>query len=324
MEKLRHILVVIDPTATHHPALMRARHLALAFGARVELFVCHVPHPASELRVDAMQLETFANSLSEPGIETSTEVASDASIHTGILRKVLKSQPSLVVKDTHPHSLLRRSVLANTDWQLIRLCPAPLLFVRPGDWHQRPRIAAAVDIALPGEKPATLDQFLLSAAESLTLATHGLLHAAHAYLPVSGIAATATALAVPMAAGVDLARINADAEELAREQLDELLSTHDVARNRRHLLAGRPSEALVKFVRRSAIDLLVMGAYARGWMYNVLVGSTTERILDLLPCDVLVMKPASFECPLSWPGKDQTHVASRAPTSREQALSRPS
>jgi nucleotide-binding universal stress UspA family protein len=34
-------------------------------------------------------------------------------------------------------------------------------------------------------------------------------------------------------------------------------------------------------------------------MYNVFVGSTTERILDLLPCDVLVMKPASFECPLS-------------------------
>jgi hypothetical protein len=31
----------------------------------------------------------------------------------------------------------------------------------------------------------------------------------------------------------------------------------------------------------------------------VLVGSTTERILDLLPCDVLVLKPASFEYPLN-------------------------
>ena len=41
-----------------------------------------------------------------------------------------------------------------------------------------------------------------------------------------------------------------------------------------------------------------MGAYSRGWVYNVMVGSTTERILDLLPCDVLVMKPANFECPL--------------------------
>jgi universal stress protein E len=55
---------------------------------------------------------------------------------------------------------------------------------------------------------------------------------------------------------------------------------------------------LIGFVLRHGIDLLVMGAYARGWVYNVMVGSTTERILDLLPCDVLVVKPASFECPL--------------------------
>jgi hypothetical protein len=29
-----------------------------------------------------------------------------------------------------------------------------------------------------------------------------------------------------------------------------------------------------------------------------MVGSTSVRIVDLLPCDVLVIKPASFECPL--------------------------
>jgi len=317
MERPRHILVVIDSTATQHPALMRARMLALAFGARVELFVCYVTHAAAELRIDERGLEKLANGLREQGIETTTDEASDATLHTGILRKVLKSRPSLVVKDTHPHSLLRRSFLANTDWQLIRLCPAPLLFVRPGEWRRPPRIAAAVDIALPGEKPAALDHFLLSAAESFALATHGLSYAVHVYLPVSGLTATATALAVPMATGVDPARITADGERLAREQFEELLSTHDVPCAQRHLRAGRPSEALVEFVRHSAIDLLVMGAFARGWMYNVLVGSTTERILDLLPCDVLVMKPASFECPLSSEANYQTHVASNAPAARE-------
>jgi universal stress protein E len=272
-----------------------------------------VTHAAVELRVDEVGLEKLANGLREQGIETTIDQASDATLHTGILRKVLKSRPSLVVKDTHPHSLLRRSFLANTDWELIRLCPTPLLFVRPGEWGRPPRIAAAVDIALPGEKPAVLDHLLLSAAESFALAADGLSYAAHVYLPVSGLTATATALAVPMAAGVDPARITADGELLAREQFEELLSTHDVPRERRSLLAGRPADALVEFARHSAIDLLVMGAFARGWMYNVLVGSTTERILDLLPCDVLVMKPASFECPLRGAVNDQTGVASRAP-----------
>ncbi len=317
MDKPRHILVVIDPTASEHPALERARVLALAFHARVELFVCHLTHAAAELHVDEFMLEKLANGLREQGIETTTDEASDVTLYAGILSKVLRSRPSLVVKDTHPHSLLRRSVLANTDWQLIRLCPAPLLFVHRGEWGHPPRIVAAVDVALPGEKPAVLDHLLLSVAETFALATDGLTYAAHVYLPVSSLKATATALAVPMAAGVDPARITMDGEQLARDQFDDLLSTHPVPSERRRLLAGRSADALVEFVRRSQIDLLVMGAFARGWMYNVLVGSTTERVLDLLPCDVLVMKPASFECPLRSEANYQPLVATRTASVRE-------
>jgi universal stress protein E len=299
MDKPRHILAVVDPTATQQPALIRAQKLALALGARLELFACYVTSLPDETRVDEHRLEELARAARELGIETGTDATCDPVLHTGILRKVLQSRPSLVVKDTHPHSLLRRSVLANTDWQLIRLCPKPTLFVRPGEWRHPPRIAAAVDIALPGEKPAALDHQLLAAAETFSLATHGELHAAHAHLPISSLAASATSVGVPLAAGIDPAQIIVDGETLARERFDQLLATHRVPHDHRHLLLGRPAEELVEFVRRCAIDLLVMGAFARGWMYNVLVGSTTERILDLLPCDVLVMKPASFECSLN-------------------------
>ena len=291
MERPRQILVVIDPTATRHPALTRAKMLAHAFRARVELFVCHVPRAASATRVDELRLEALANGLREQGIETATDESSDNSFHAGILRKVLDARPSLVVKDTHPHSLLRRSVLANTDWQLIRLCPVPLLFVKAGDWGWPPHIAAAVDVSLPGEKPAALDHLLLSAAESFALATRGHLHAVHAYLPTA---------ALPMATLVSPLDLGGTGEVLERGQFDELLATHAVPPGHRHLIARRTSEALVDCVREWGIDLLVMGAIARGWMYNAVVGSTTERVLDLLPCDVLVLKPASFECPLNW------------------------
>ena len=297
MERPQHILVVIDPTATDHPALTRARDLALEFGSRVELFICYTPRDGEE-RADEMELERLANSLRELRIETETDEASDANLHAGIVRKVLRSQPSLVVKETHPHTLLRRSVLANTDWQLIRMCPAPLLLVRPGHWNKPPRIAAAVDVARPGEKPAALDNALLAAAEAFSLATGGELHAVHAYTPVTELAARATVQAVSMASGIDPAQVIADSEKATRVEFDELLASHPIPKSHRHLVQGAPSDALVGFVRRNHIDLLVMGAYARGWMYNVLVGSTTERVLDLLPCDVLVMKPANFECPL--------------------------
>ena len=51
---------------------------------------------------------------------------------------------------------------------------------------------------------------------------------------------------------------------------------------------ARHPNALLRFVRQKGIDLLVMGVYTRGSMYNVAVGSTTEKILDVMPCDVLV------------------------------------
>src|SRR5512145_1777396 len=73
LERPRHILVVIDPTATQQPALERARILALAFDARLELFVCHVAGAAGEVRIDELRLEELANGLREQGIETSTE-----------------------------------------------------------------------------------------------------------------------------------------------------------------------------------------------------------------------------------------------------------
>lgn len=304
METPRNILVIIDPTSIQQPALARARQLAHFFGAKLDLFVCNTD-PKAQPQVDRRVIEHKLEALREAGIECTAELVHEKALHTGIVRKVLRSEPSLVIKDTHPHTLLRRSWLANTDWQLIRLCPAPLLFVRPSPWNWPPRIAAAVDVAQPGEKPAQLDHSLLAAAETFALTMGGDLHAVHAYQPVSTFAANATVQSVSLAGGVSPAQVIADQEALIREDFSELLATHCVSREARHLIPGSPSDALLTFVRQYNIDLLVMGAYARGWVYNVAVGSTTERLLDFLPCDVLVMKPASFECPLRQP-QEQT------------------
>lgn len=290
MDKPRSLLVAVDPTATRHPAVERARQLALAFDARVELFVCYQPQLRPDLRVDERVLERIANGLREQGIETTTSESCSPAIHLGIVEKVAQSQPSLVIKDAHPHSLLRRTVLANTDWQLVRTCPAPLLFVRDSASGKTGRIAAAVDVALPGEKPAQLDHLLLSLAEMFAVALKSELHAVHAWQPMMepvlrDVSNAAHAL-LPRGPGA-----GQEAEQVHR-RLDELYTGHPVSPERRHLLRGAPEEALVKFVREHQIDLLVMGTYSRGWMYNVFVGSTTERLLEYLPCDVLVVRPS--------------------------------
>jgi universal stress protein E len=42
-------------------------------------------------------------------------------------------------------------------------------------------------------------------------------------------------------------------------------------------------------------DLVVMGAVSRSGLKRVFIGNTAERVLNDLPCDVLVVKPAHFE-----------------------------
>ena len=37
-------------------------------------------------------------------------------------------------------------------------------------------------------------------------------------------------------------------------------------------------------------DILVMGSIARSSLKRALIGSTAERVLETLPCDVLVVK----------------------------------
>lgn len=54
-------------------------------------------------------------------------------------------------------------------------------------------------------------------------------------------------------------------------------------------------EALPRKLESLQADLLVMGAVSRSRLRELFVGSTAERVLDRLHCDVLVVKPGDFE-----------------------------
>jgi universal stress protein E len=47
-------------------------------------------------------------------------------------------------------------------------------------------------------------------------------------------------------------------------------------------------------VRRRRADLLVMGAVSRSLLVRPVIGSTAERVIDHVDCDVFIVKPAGF------------------------------
>jgi nucleotide-binding universal stress UspA family protein len=57
-----------------------------------------------------------------------------------------------------------------------------------------------------------------------------------------------------------------------------------------HVIAGHPVSSIVEFIRQGGYDLLVIGYMGHSALYNRVIGSTTDRLVELAPCTVMVIK----------------------------------
>jgi nucleotide-binding universal stress UspA family protein len=57
-----------------------------------------------------------------------------------------------------------------------------------------------------------------------------------------------------------------------------------------HVIPGHAVSSIVEFVEREKFDLLIVGFMGHSALYNRLIGSTTDRLVELAPCKVLVVK----------------------------------
>jgi universal stress protein E len=298
MSKIECILIVVDPTADSHPAVERGMQLAKFNGMRVDLFVCDYNSQlvgSNFLNAEKLDrakhgyiddkkdfLHELAATYVADGIDVSIKAAWDRPLYEGIIRQALHSDARYVIKDTHYHSKLNRTLFTNTDWHLIRSCPAPLWLVQPGSDFSTPTILASVDPLHENDKPATLDARLLSEAFEIADDHGGIVHAFHAFNPY----------------------IDPDhpkrAESLHKEALNALMSKLEVPEDRIHMGTGNTTDLLPRVAKEVGAALVVMGAVSRSRLEQAIVGSTAEIVLDRLPCDVLVVKPHGFISPVTF------------------------
>lgn len=57
-----------------------------------------------------------------------------------------------------------------------------------------------------------------------------------------------------------------------------------------HVLAGHPVRTIIDLSRELKADLLVIGATGHSALYERMIGSRADRIIQLAPCPVLVVK----------------------------------
>lgn len=305
MNPIADILVIVDPTVVEHAAVAKAQALAKWLGAGIELLVCDTK-TSRDMRLAATlsgkrdttlgdSLQTLLDGLAEPlradHIEVTTQVISGDPLHEAVIAWMRNSPADLVVKDTHHHSLAKRTFITNTDWNLIGACPVPLLLTKPTHWGVPPVLVAAIDPGHASDQTAALDHRILDITVSVAKRIGAEVHAVHAYFPATIV--TAGGSGMPPMIGVSAEALVAE-RELRRSQIKQFVAPYGVATANQHVDMGVAVEYLPRMAAECRADIVVMGAISRSALKRLFIGGTAERVLDTLPCDVLVVKSPNF------------------------------
>ena len=295
------ILVVIDPKRNNDMLVSRASRLALNYGASVELYI---PAYNSALEgsywfdkegleqahngfINSQQswLNNFVDKLKEEGVAAQGCVEWSRPLHKAVLSRVDYFSADLIIMQAEYHSLVVRALFTNADWHLIRESKTPVLFVHENEWSSHLSVAAAVDPLHAHSKNKDLDDQLLQTAHDLACKLPGELHVIHAFEPIqAGVIAEFDAIVE------DYEFYREGVRERHRESLDILLKRNVESSTIVHFEEGTPERVLPQVVNEADIDLIVMGAMSRSGLDKIFVGSTAERVLDHLRCDILILK----------------------------------
>jgi universal stress protein E len=299
------LVVVTNAFAREQLAATKAAAVARRCGARVVLFnTFMVPQPVSDVPMDSREqiigsairqreqrLAQIAAQLRLPRT-TKYIVRWDYPTYEAIVRQVLQTKPDLLITESHRHTKLARIVLANTDWQLMRDCPCPLWFVRSPDLAQQPRLLVAVDPRHTHAKPTKLDDRLLQAAHTVTTQLGGRIAMVHAYeTPASAVPGM---LMEPVRLPISPQRTREFVATTIRS-VAKLADKHRISAADCVVREGAASDVIASEAHRRGSDILVMGAVSRSLLLRPVIGSTAERVIDHVDCDVLVIKPAGFK-----------------------------
>ncbi|MGD8574663.1 MAG: universal stress protein, partial [Gammaproteobacteria bacterium] len=202
-----------------------------------------------------------------------------------IIAEAIARKADLVVKEVTSESQLQRLLFSSSDWQLARNCPVPVMLVNEHSSSYPQRILVALDVFDEHGKPASLNHELIRNALGVAYQCDAQVHVIHVFDP------TPLELAVP---GVDQLPYDHELLEKVRDDhrvaLTAFAEEYGIPEDRLHFLEGNTDLALSETVARLHADLLVMGAVKRSVIGRLFVGSTTERVLGRVDCDLLLVK----------------------------------
>jgi len=301
MTTFKHILVSINATDDHHPALDQAMELAGHMPAKVTVadVLPHVPERARPFVTDQIEQELvdhrwalLRDIAARRGGPVGTALLRGEAPAIALIREVLTGHYDLLIRS---HGVRNASMpFGPIDMQLLRKCPCPVWLAGPSARPRPRRIMAAVDAGSTEPGEAALNRAILDLAVTIRDIEGAHLTVVYAWSAFGYEFLERRMTSTDLAAFLDATRAAASLD------LGRAVSALGSRKAGIEMLPieGEPHEVLPVYAESHNIDLVVMGTVARTGLAGFVMGNTAERILSCLRGSVLAVKPAEFVSPV--------------------------
>jgi universal stress protein E len=278
------LFVVIDPTALHQVALVKALLIAKLGDCDIHAFLCvhkemeegdDYASPKDFKHETLEQASVWLETLMEPcrlaGVTYTTEVVWSSDWVERLMRSIDKSTCGLVIKSSYHHTRARRFFSRTSDYHLMHHCTRPILFTHQKQEWTSDRILACLDLESADLHHARLNDVILHGARAL-----------------AGIAGMDLFLACAWVSSINREKLalRSQQQEVGAEQLGELF---DLPAERIFVRQGNVVETLRAICAESDPAIVVIGSIARRGIRGKLIGNTAEKLLDSVAADLLIV-----------------------------------
>lgn len=294
------LLVVIDPDRQDQLALDRALEIARLIEISLHIVVFSYRNAEDKItrsvdpgltrgfendydRIRQVWLDQLVAPIHEEGLTASTQVRPFKRLYEAIIQVALEEDVDMVYKPTREHTALQRALFNSTDWNLIRLCPLPLLLVSDSRPVKGRDVIAAVDLSSEDDDHAELNQLLLSQAVMISRLIQS---------QVKVINACPPGLAIKGTSG------STDQQDAYHSKALVFTEKFHIPDEQVIIREGSAEEVVNDLAESSNAAVIILGTVARSGLAGLFIGNTAERVLENSKTDVLVVKQADFKSPI--------------------------
>jgi universal stress protein E len=285
MSLYKKLFVVIDPTSENQPALTRAADIGAKSKGKVTAFSAiykaidemgdapsRKAGKQAVLKAWKEKVKALAAPYQAKGLKLAQDCHWTSDWYAAVSRAALRAEADLVIKSTYRHGKLQRLLHSTSDFTIMRHSPAPVLLVRDRKSFSGKAILAALDIESKDEGHIGLNNAVMKHAHQMADFTG---------LPLHVVAATSRK--------PDFSHLIEGEEPHPEGPEATLAHAFGVERAHFHIVRGDAKRVIPEQANFLKADMVVLGVSKRSGAQGVLVGTTAQKILDKLDCDVLAV-----------------------------------